>query len=82
MTVDLQNLAEAMYKAPFVCLAHNSFEEGVTEPVFVYANRAALRLFEGTWDELVGLPSRLSADDTVQEVCAEARVGGRSCAVE
>ncbi|KAI8470894.1 MAG: MEKHLA domain-containing protein [Monoraphidium minutum] len=67
MTTDLKNLAAALYNAPFVCLAHNKFEEGVEDPVFVYANRAALRLFEGTWDELVGLPSRLSADDTAQE---------------
>ena len=41
LTVDLQKLAEAMYKAPFVCLAHNKFEEGVEDPQFVYANRGA-----------------------------------------
>jgi hypothetical protein len=35
MSVDLQQLPEAMYKAPFVCLAHNKFEEGVTDPTFV-----------------------------------------------
>ena len=34
------------------------------ETVFTYANRAALTLFEGTWDEIVGMPSRLSADDS------------------
>jgi hypothetical protein len=42
-------------------------------PCRSYANRAALRLFEGTWDEIVGLPSRLSADDTVQEVRGQGR---------
>jgi len=57
-----------MYAAPFVCLAHNKFEEGVEDPLFVYANRAALRLFEGSWDEIVGMPSRLSADTSAQEV--------------
>ncbi|GBF89195.1 hypothetical protein Rsub_01912 [Raphidocelis subcapitata] len=67
MPVELKQLPEAVYKAPFVCLAHNKFEEGVSDPQFVYANRAALRLFEGTWDDIVGLPSRMSADDTVQE---------------
>jgi hypothetical protein len=35
MSVDLQQLPEAMFKAPFVCLAHNKFEEGVTDPSFV-----------------------------------------------
>ena len=32
------------------------------DPRFVYANRAALRCFEYTWDELIGMPSRLSAE--------------------
>jgi hypothetical protein len=74
METGLEQLPEAMYKAPFVCLAHNKFEEGVTDPTFTYANRAALQLFEGTWEELVGLPSRLSADEAAQEV---SRGGGR-----
>lgn len=64
---DFEHLAEAMYKAPFVCLCHNNFEEGVTDPVFIYANRAGLQLFEATWDELIGLPSRLSADSAEEE---------------
>jgi hypothetical protein len=77
ITVDLQHLAEAIYKAPFVCLAHNSFEDGVDDPTFVYANRAALRLFDATWDELVGAPSRISGDESVQEV-RRARLGPRA----
>ena len=32
------------------------------DPVFIYANRAAQALFEYRWDEIVGLPSRLSAE--------------------
>jgi exopolyphosphatase/guanosine-5'-triphosphate,3'-diphosphate pyrophosphatase len=47
-----------------VLLAHDKFVAGVTDPAFTYANRAALTLFEGTWDEIVGMPSRLSADDS------------------
>lgn len=68
MQVDLQRLAEALWRAPFVLLAHNKFEGGavVDDPVYVYANRAALRLFEATWDELVGLPSRRSAAPEAQ----------------
>lgn len=61
-------LAEAMFKAPFVCLAHNIFEEGVEDPLFTYANKAALELFEGDWDTLIGLPSRNSAEPESQEV--------------
>lgn len=71
MEASFDQLAEAIYKAPFVCLAHNKFEEGVTDPVFTYANKAALELFEGTWDTLVGMPSRLSA-----EAGAAREVGG------
>lgn len=67
MEVSFDTLAEAMYIAPFACLAHNKFEEGVDDPVFTYANRAALQLFEGTWDSMIGLPSRNSADAEAQE---------------
>lgn len=63
-------LAEAMFKAPFVCLAHNMFEEGVEDPLFTYANKAALELFEADWDTLIGLPSRNSAEPESQEVSA------------
>lgn len=69
MEASFDQLAEAMYKAPFVCLAHNKFEEGVDDPLFTYANKAALELFEGTWDTFIGMPSRLSAEaGAAQEV--------------
>jgi PAS domain S-box-containing protein len=44
--------------APFCVLAH----EAAADPRFIYANRAAQRCFEYAHDELVGLPSRLSAE--------------------
>ncbi|EFJ51975.1 hypothetical protein VOLCADRAFT_87027 [Volvox carteri f. nagariensis] len=37
--------------------------EGVTDPIYTYGNRAALDLFEVTWDELLQTPSRKSAAD-------------------
>ncbi|HTI17988.1 MAG TPA: MEKHLA domain-containing protein [Trinickia sp.] len=43
--------------APFLLLAHNA----ELDPVFIYGNKAAQRQFEYAWDELVQLPSRLSA---------------------
>jgi hypothetical protein len=43
--------------APFGVLAHDT----AADPAFVYANRTAQKCFEYTWDEFVGLPSRLSA---------------------
>jgi PAS domain-containing protein len=47
-----------LYDAPFVVLAHDT----TPDPRFTFANRAAQRLFEMPWSEIVGLPSRLSAE--------------------
>jgi PAS domain-containing protein len=46
------------HDAPFVVLAH----DGGADPRFIYANEAAQRCFEYSADELIGLPSRLSAE--------------------
>lgn len=50
--------AAALYHAPFVVLAHDTAED----PCFTYANLTAQRLFEMPWSEIVGLPSRFSAE--------------------
>jgi PAS domain-containing protein len=55
--------ARRLYDAPFVVLAHDT----APDPRFTYANRAAQRLFEMPWSELVGLPSRLSAEAPARE---------------
>lgn len=44
-------------QAPIAVLAH----DGQADPCFTYANRTAQACFEYEWDEIVGLPSRLSA---------------------
>jgi hypothetical protein len=49
--------------APFCVLAH----DGAADPTFVYANAAAQRCFEYTWDEITTLPSRLSAEAPQRE---------------
>ena len=45
-------------QAPFAVLSHDTR----ADPLFVYANRAAQRVFGYTWEEFVGMPSRLSAE--------------------
>ena len=51
--------AEWLYhQAPFVVLAH----DGGDDPRFIYANKTAQACFEYSEDELIGLPSRLSAE--------------------
>lgn len=48
-----------MYEdAPFCVLAHNT----KADPLFIYANRAAQRCFEYSWDEFLRVPSRFSAE--------------------
>jgi PAS domain S-box-containing protein len=49
--------AEWLYEAPFGLLAHDTSPD----PLFLYANRRAQRLFGYHLDEFIGLPSRLSA---------------------
>ena len=44
--------------APFCVLVQNSD----ADPRFVYANKAAQRCFEYSWDEFITLPSRQSAE--------------------
>ncbi|WP_061296392.1 MEKHLA domain-containing protein [Herbidospora cretacea] len=49
--------------APFCVLAHDATDD----PRFTYANLTAQRCFEYDWDELVGMPSRLSAEPDRRE---------------
>lgn len=49
--------ARELYYAPFVVLSHDT----APDPLLNYANEAALRLFELSWDELIAMPSRLTA---------------------
>lgn len=49
-------------EAPFAIVSHGT----EADPVFNYANRTALRLFEMSWETFTALPSRLSAEPLVQ----------------
>ncbi|CAL8464536.1 g4071 [Coccomyxa elongata] len=62
--IEISEMAKALWEAPFAVLSHDKFEN--EDPVFTYANKAALDLFEATWDELVGMPSRKSAADEAE----------------
>jgi PAS domain S-box-containing protein len=46
-----------LYEAPVGLLAHDTSPD----PLFTYANRVAQEYFGYSWDEFVGMPSRLSA---------------------
>jgi len=57
--VEISDVAELLWNAPFAILAHDTSTD--PEPTFVYGNFVALDLFECTWDELIGTPSSKSA---------------------
>lgn len=62
-SVNFARLPQNLYHAPFAVLAH----ESAPDPVFFYANLQAQHLFEMTWQEMVALPSRLSAEPLARE---------------
>lgn len=55
--------AQALFCASVVVLAHDGADPGADPgPRLIYANRAALQLWRRPWMELVGMPSRLTAE--------------------
>jgi hypothetical protein len=60
---DRYDAARRLYFAPFALLSHAAGDD----PIFNYANRTALQLFEMSWEELTALPSRRSAEPVQQE---------------
>lgn len=55
--------ADALWHAPFVVLSHNT----AADPLFVYANLAAQKRFAMAQDEIIGLPSRYSAEPVARD---------------
>ena len=51
-------LAKNIFEAPFVLVSHGT----QADPVLNYGNRAALALWEMSWEELTRTPSRLTAE--------------------
>lgn len=52
-----------LFEAPFCVVSHNTD----SDPVFNYGNRTALSRFEMKWEDFIKLPSRLSAEQGLQE---------------
>ena len=57
------SIREQLDAAEFVLLSHGKD----SDPLFNYGNRQALQLFELRWDELLQMPSRLSAEAINQQ---------------
>jgi MEKHLA domain len=55
---DPAELAGKIFHAPFVLVSHGTEDD----PILNYGNRAALALWEMSWEELTRTPSRLTAE--------------------
>jgi hypothetical protein len=56
--IDSMSLSRAVFEAPFVLVSHGA----EADPMLNYGNRAALDLWEMTWEELTRTPSRYTAE--------------------
>jgi PAS domain-containing protein len=59
--------ARRLWDAPVVVVSHGT----EADPKINYANRAALALWETTWGELIGVPSRFTAEPVEREAREE-----------
>ena len=57
------SLGLQVFEAGFALLSHNADPD----PLFTYGNRRALDLFEFSWSEFIGMPSRFSAEPMQRE---------------
>ncbi|MDB9315478.1 MEKHLA domain-containing protein [Spirulina sp. CS-785/01] len=58
-----EEVAHLLFEAPFVIVSHDS----QPDPIFNYGNQKALELWEVTWDQLLQMPSRQTAEEMEQE---------------
>jgi len=58
LLADAPDLSAALWHHPQPLVSHGT----QADPVFCYANAAALQLWQMTWDDFVALPSRQSAE--------------------
>jgi hypothetical protein len=56
--VESRDAVQALWEAPLAIVAHGT----EADPLFFFANRAALDAFNASLDQFLGMPSRLSAE--------------------
>lgn len=60
--VDEAEIAQRLFEAPFVLIAHGT----EADPIFNYANRRALEQWQLDWDTFTQMPSRHTAEPMLQ----------------
>jgi hypothetical protein len=74
-----QGLAQELFASDAVVLAHDGADpNGDPGPRLIYANRAALRLWQRPWAAMVGMPSRLTAEPAEQASRSQALVAAQA----
>lgn len=58
-----EEAVQELMNAPFAVVSHDTLDD----PVFNYANHAALKLFGMSSEEMMGLPSRFSAEPVTRQ---------------
>ncbi|KAA6424741.1 MAG: hypothetical protein FRX49_05408 [Trebouxia sp. A1-2] len=62
---EIHEITKLLWEAPYGVISHD-IEEDPDNPKYDYANKAALDLFQATWDELIGQPSSCTTEDVNQ----------------
>ncbi len=75
MNLSPDDLADRVFDAPCILLSHGK----EADPVLNYGNRAALPLWEMSWDEFTRLPSRLTAEAPEREERARLLAAVTAC---
>jgi MEKHLA domain. len=57
-SLSIEEQAKQVFSSGYVLLAHNASDD----PIFNYANQTALNLFEMSWEEIINMPSKYSAE--------------------
>ena len=60
--------AKDLFSSDMAVLAHDNSKD----PRLIYANATALRLWERSWDTMIGMPSRYTAEEWAREQRASA----------
>ncbi|HEY8119544.1 MAG TPA: MEKHLA domain-containing protein [Methylophilaceae bacterium] len=60
---DISRTVKNLFEAPYAVASHDT----QADPIFNYANQQAQQLFGMSWDEIIGLPSRYSAEPMNRE---------------
>lgn len=57
--LDCRDQDKELFSCDMAVLAHDNS----SDPLLIYANATALRLWERSWDEMIGMPSRYTAEE-------------------